>query len=61
VVYAKHPFSGAEHGLLYVGCYTHWVAISNHRLVALEEGEVAFPIARLGHQNKKRLMAVGAR
>jgi len=35
VVYAKRPFGGAEHVLRYLGCYTHRVAISNHRLVAL--------------------------
>jgi hypothetical protein len=42
VVYAKRPFGGAEHALRYLGCYTHRVAISNHRLVALEDREVVF-------------------
>ena len=42
VVYAKRPFGGAEHALRYLGCYTHRVAISNHSLVALEDGEVVF-------------------
>jgi hypothetical protein len=35
VVYAKRPFGGAQHALRYLGQYTHRVAISNHRLVAL--------------------------
>jgi Transposase zinc-binding domain/Putative transposase len=35
VVYAKRPFGGPEHALRYLGAYTHRVAISNHRLVAL--------------------------
>ena len=56
VVYAKRPFGGAEHALRYLGCYTHRVAISNHRLVALEHGEVVFRWRDSAHNNKKRLM-----
>jgi hypothetical protein len=56
VVYAKRPFGGAEHALRYLGCYTHRVAISNHRLVALENGEVVFRWRDSAHKNKKRLM-----
>jgi hypothetical protein len=56
VVYAKRPFGGAEHALRYLGCYTHRVAISNHRLVALEDREVVFRWRDSAHKNKKRLM-----
>jgi len=56
VVYAKRPFGGAEHALRYLGCYTHRVAISNHRLVALEGEEVVFRWRDSAHKNKKRLM-----
>jgi len=56
VVYAKPPFRGAEHALRYLGCYTHRVAISNHRLVALEDGEVVFRWRDSANHNKKRLM-----
>src|SRR5215469_11465199 len=56
VVYCKRPFGGAEHALRYLGCYTHRVAISNHRLVALEDGEVVFRWRDSAHHNKKRLM-----
>jgi hypothetical protein len=56
VVYAKRPFGGAEQALRYLGCYTHRVAISNHRLVALEGGEVVFRWRDSAHKNKKRLM-----
>jgi hypothetical protein len=38
VVYSKRPFGGPEHVLRYLGAYTHRVAISNRRLVALSEG-----------------------
>lgn len=56
VVYVKRPFGGAEHALRYLGCYTHRVAISNHRLVALQDGQVAFRWRDSAHHNKKRLM-----
>ena len=56
VVYSKRPFGGAEHALRYLGCYTHRVAISNHSLVALEDGEVVFRWRDSAHKNKKRLM-----
>jgi hypothetical protein len=42
VVYAKPPFGGPQHVLDYLGRYTHRVAISNRRLLALEEGQVSF-------------------
>lgn len=42
VVYAKRPFGGPRQVLDYLGRYTHRVAISNHRLVSLNEGEVTF-------------------
>jgi len=56
VVYAKPPFGGTEHALRYLGCYTHRVAISNHRLVALEDREVVFRWRDSAHHNKKRLL-----
>jgi hypothetical protein len=42
VVYAKQPFAGPEPVLRYLSRYTHRVAISNRRLVAADEGGVAF-------------------
>jgi hypothetical protein len=41
VVYAKEP-QDSEHILKYLARYTHRVAISNHRLVALQDGQVSF-------------------
>jgi hypothetical protein len=41
VVYAKEPCD-SEHVLTYLARYTHRVAISNHRLVALQDGQVTF-------------------
>jgi len=42
VVYAKEPFAGPEPVLRYMARYTHRVAISNQRLVAADDGGVAF-------------------
>jgi hypothetical protein len=58
VVYAKRPFGGPEHVLRYLGGYTHRVAISNHRLVAFEDGKVTFRWRDSAHGNKKRRMTL---
>src|SRR6267154_3052617 len=58
VVYAKRPFGGPEHALRYLSAYTHRVAISNHRLVALANGNVTFRWRDSAHANKKRLMTL---
>jgi len=58
VVYAKRPFGGPVHVLRYLGNYTHRVAISNSRLVALSEGNVTFRWRDSAHGNKKRLMTL---
>lgn len=42
VVYAKRPFAGPEAVLAYLSRYTHRVAISNRRLVAMDESGVSF-------------------
>jgi hypothetical protein len=42
VVYAKRPFAGPQQVVDYVGRYTHRVAISNHRLLDMDGGQVRF-------------------
>jgi len=42
VVYAKAPFAGPEAVLAYLSRYTHRVAISNSRLIALDANSVTF-------------------
>jgi hypothetical protein len=42
VVYAKPPLGGPAQVLEYLGRYTHRVAISNNRLLSLEDGHVTF-------------------
>jgi len=42
VVFAKRPFGGPEQVFRYLGRYTHRVAISNARLVSVEDQAVVF-------------------
>jgi hypothetical protein len=58
IVYAKRLFGGAQHALRYLGCYTHRVAISNHRLCEFEDDRVTFRWRDSAHKNKKRLMTL---
>jgi Putative transposase/Transposase zinc-binding domain len=58
VVYAKPPFGGPEHVLRYLARYTHRVAISNHRLVALNGDQVSFRWRDYAHGNKQKVMTV---
>jgi len=60
VVYAKPPFGGPEYVLHYLARYTHRVAISNHRLVSFQDGQVTFRWRDYAHGNKKRKMTLSA-
>ena len=42
VVYAKRPLGGPEHVYRYLGRYTHRIAISNQRLIAVDDKGVRF-------------------
>ena len=59
VVYAKPPFGGPQKVLEYLGRYTHRVAISNHRLLAMEDGQVSFSWKDY-RDGKKKQMTVPA-
>jgi hypothetical protein len=48
VVYAKPAVQGAEKTLAYLGRYVHRVAITNSRLLAIDNGRVAFRYQRSG-------------
>src|SRR5262249_60678749 len=60
VVYAKPPFASAQQVVSYLGRYTHRVAISNHRLVAVHEGQVAFRWPDYRHGNRVKVMTLAA-
>ena len=57
-VYAKPPFGGPEQVLAYLGRYTHRVAISNHRLLSLKDGNVTFKWRDYRHANQQSLMTL---
>ena len=58
VVYAKPPFGGPEHVLQYLARYTHRVAISNHRLLGVNDHSVTFRWKDYAHQGKNRTMTL---
>jgi hypothetical protein len=60
VVYAKPPFGGPQQVLQYLGRYTHRVAISNRRLLALEDGQVSFQWKDYRDQQQQKVMTVSA-
>ena len=58
VVYAKRPFAGPAQVLDYLGGYTHRVAISNQRLVSLDDEAVRFRYKDYAHGNRRKVMAL---
>ena len=42
IAYAKRPFAGPQQVLEYLGRYTHRVAISNNRIICIDNGRVTF-------------------
>jgi hypothetical protein len=60
VVYAKPPFGGSEPVLKYLARYTHRVAISNSRLVQIEDGNVHFTWKDYADGNTQKVMTLPA-
>ena len=60
VVYTKPPFGGPEQVLRYLSRYTHRVAISNHRIVNVADGNVTFLWRDYAHGNRKKKMTLPA-
>ena len=60
VVYAKRPFAGPAQVLDYVGRYTHRVAISNNRLVSIDDGKVRFRWKDYRDGNRQKTMTLEA-
>ena len=58
IVYSKPPFGGPDYVLQYLGRYTHRVAISNHRLISLVDGQVTFRWRDSAHNNEQKLMTL---
>ena len=60
VVYAKRPFGGPAQVLKYLARYTHRVAISNSRLVKLENGQVTFRYKDYADASRHKTMTLSA-
>ena len=60
IIDVRKPFGGPEHVLHYLARYTHRVAISNHRLISLQDGKVTFRWKDYAHGGKKRKMTLAA-
>jgi hypothetical protein len=60
VVYCKTPFEKTKDVIDYLGRYTHRIAISNHRLVKLEDDKVSFRWRDYADHNKTKVMTIKA-
>ena len=60
IVYAKRPFAGPAQVLAYLSRYTHRIAISNRRLVDLDDTHVAFCWRDYAHGSESKVMRLHA-
>ena len=60
VVYAKQPFFGPKQVIEYLGRYTHKVAISNHRIKSVADGQVTFSWKDYRHGDVQKEMTIQA-
>jgi hypothetical protein len=60
VLFAKQPFGGPEQVIEYLGRYTHKIAISNHRITAIENGNVSFRYKDYADGGKQKEMTISA-
>ncbi len=58
ITYIKKPFGGPEQVIDYLGRYTHRVAISNERIIKLENNRVTFRYRDYRGGNKNKLMTL---
>jgi hypothetical protein len=60
VVFAKAPFGGPDQVLKYLARYTHRVAISNSRILSIEDGKVSFLWKDYADGNQTKVMTLTA-
>jgi hypothetical protein len=60
VVHAKPPFGGPNQVLKYLSRYTHRIAISNSRLLSMDDDTVTFRWRDYAHGNQLRTMTLDA-
>jgi hypothetical protein len=60
IAYAKRPFAGPQQVLDYLGRYTHRVAISNNRIISMDNGKVTFTYRDRQNDNEIKKMTLDA-
>jgi len=60
IAYAKRPFAGPQQVLEYLGRYTHRIAISNNRILSIDNGKVSFKYRDRKRNNEIRIMTLDA-
>lgn len=60
IAYAKRPFAGPKQVLEYLGRYTHRVAISNNRIISIDNDSVIFTYRDRKKKSKIRTMSLAA-
>ena len=60
VVYAKRPFKGVRSVVEYLGRYTHRIAISNHRIIDIENDKIKFWWNNYKNGGKKEIMELSS-
>ena len=60
VVYAKQPFGGPKQVVEYLGRYSHKIAISNHRIKQMENGNISFSYKDYAHGDVQKIMTIEA-
>lgn len=58
IVYSKTPFGGAEHVIQYLSRYTHRVAISDNRIIKVDNNAVIFKWRDYKDNNKEKVMTL---
>jgi len=56
VIYCEQPFYGAKQVIEYLGRYTHKIAISNSRIIAVNNGQVTFHAKDYRHKGKRVIL-----
>jgi len=60
ITYAKQPFGGPEQVLEYLGRYTHRVAITNNRIIAIDDGKIRFRYRDRSDDDKEKELTLSA-
>ena len=60
IAYAKRPFAGPEQVLEYLGRYTHRVAITNNRILSIDNGKITFTYRDRQNNNEIRTRILDA-